>query len=103
MLLRAHQSLDKLFDDLFSWSPAEATQTEVDFLLLQGKEKKAVEVKATSKLRDEHLRGLKAIGELDGLKRRLLVYLGDKAQKTVDGIEIWPFDRFCDALLRGTF
>jgi len=44
------------------------------------------------------LTGLRAIGDLPRLARRILVYLGDRQLKTEDGIEVWPFDRFTSAV-----
>jgi len=103
MLLRAQDSLDRRWDGIHYWSPAEAKLTEVDFLLLSGREKTAVEVKATNRLREDHFRGLRAIDGLSGLKRRILLYLGESAQRTKDGIEIWPFRTFADNLAAGKF
>ncbi len=101
MLLRAHGAAKRAWDGIHYWSPAEAKLTEVDFLLTQGKEKKAVEVKAAPRLREDHLRGLRAIDGLAGLKRRVLVYLGNSVLKTEDGIEVWPFETFADKLAAG--
>jgi hypothetical protein len=38
-----------------------------------------------------------AIGELPRLRRRILVYLGDRQLRTEDGIDVWPLDRFAAA------
>lgn len=103
MLLRAQDSLEKRWDGIHYWSPAEAKLTEVDFLLVAGREMQAVEVKATNRLREDHFRGLRAIGGLPGLKRRVLVFLGESPQRTEDGIEIWPFRTFADNLAAGKF
>jgi predicted AAA+ superfamily ATPase len=69
---------------------------------VRGAEKKAIEVKTASRLREEHFRGLRAIADLKGLKRRVLVYLGRSRQRSSDGIEIWPFDDFSRSLRAGT-
>jgi uncharacterized protein len=98
MALKAHGSVRGLPPDIYYWSPAEARLTEVDFLVVRGETKIALEVKASVKLREEHFRGLRAIRDLTGLKRRILVYLGGASQKTSDGIEVWPIDRFWRAL-----
>ena len=103
MTLKAHGSVKGLPPDIYYWSPAEARLTEVDFLLVRGETKIALEVKASVKLREEHFRGLRAIHGLPGLKRRLLVYLGGASQKTGDGIEVWPVDKLWKTLAaRGT-
>jgi uncharacterized protein len=93
-ILRAHNDESDLFDEVSYWAPAQARQTEVDFLLRRGREFIAIEVKAQSRFSTPQLVGLRAIGELPRLARRILVYLGDRQLRTEDGIEIWPFDRF---------
>ena len=85
-------------EDIFYWSSAEATQVEVDFLLLKGKEKIAIEVKGIEKIRSEHFKGLQAISSLKGIKRRILVYCGRNNQITRDGIEIHTFNSFVKLL-----
>ncbi|MCY4524380.1 MAG: AAA family ATPase [Halobacteriovoraceae bacterium] len=84
-------------DDLFYWAPAEAKKTEVDFILIRNKEKIAIEVKATEKIRPEHFFGLRAVSNLKGVKRRILVYLG-KRNRIQNGIEIYGFDSFVELL-----
>ena len=84
-------------DDLFYWAPAEAKKTEVDFLVIKNREKIAIEAKATDKIRPEHFSGLKAISNLTGIKRRILVYMG-KRKRMHDGIEIHHFESFVELL-----
>ena len=98
MLLRHYQERDELCDDIAYWAPAEARTTEVDFVLSRGKEFVALEAKTTRVIRPEDLRGLRAIAELGGLSRRVLVYLGNRRLRTQDGIDIWPFDELTQAL-----
>ena len=62
-------------------------QTEVDFLLRRGRNYLALEVKSSSRFSPGLLSGLRAIGELDRLVRRILVYLGDQRMRTVEGID----------------
>jgi predicted AAA+ superfamily ATPase len=100
MLLKAHRSARGLVDEISYWAPAEARSTEVDFLLVEGKRKTALEVKASTKLREEHFRGLRAIQGLPGLDRRILVYLGGTSQRTGDGIEVWPMERLWRSLAK---
>jgi predicted AAA+ superfamily ATPase len=99
MLLSFQRDTFQEIDDLFYWSPAEAKQTEVDFLIQRGKEKIAIEVKATSRLRPEHFVGLKAIAELPQLKRRILIYLGREKLLKEGGIEVLPFGEFIEELI----
>ena len=40
----------ELFDEMFYWAPAEAEQTEVDFLLRRGKDLVAIEAKSSPTL-----------------------------------------------------
>ena len=101
MLLSFYRERDSLCDEITYWAPAEAHKTEVDFVLLRGREKLAVEVKATRALRPDDQRGLRAIAELRGLVRRVLVFLGPRPLRTPDGIDVLPFDMFTQALAQG--
>lgn len=102
-MLRSYQSYDRTIDDIFYWRPAEATQTEVDFLVKKGDEFCAIEVKSTSKLRPTDLKGLRAIEKLPGLKRRILIYTGKDAQLIEKKIEIMNVQNFSKALSDGLF
>jgi hypothetical protein len=51
-ILRAHNKRSDLFDEASYWAPAQARQTEVDFLLRRGREFLAIEVKAGRAPRD---------------------------------------------------
>jgi len=61
----------------------------------------AVEVKAKTALASKDLAGLRAIRSLAGLARRVVVYLGDRPQRTADGIDILPLRDFLMALEQG--
>lgn len=67
---------------------------EVDFLLVDGSRSIAIEAKASKRL-PAHFVGLQSIAELPGLKRRVLVYLGDELRQ-YDGVEVWPVAHFID-------
>ena len=97
-LLKAYKDYQGLYDDIYYWSSTEAKKMEVDFLLKRGKELIAIEVKAKTDVSSRDYRGLKAIGELPNVKRRIVVYMGKFIRKTEQGIEIWPFDFFCKNL-----
>jgi predicted AAA+ superfamily ATPase len=101
MILRFYRERADLCDDIAYWAPAEAHATEVDFVLTRKRVRAAIEVKATRTVRPGDLRGLRAIADLAGLRRRVLVYLGQNALTTPDGIEVWPFARFAGALAAG--
>ena len=89
-----------LFDEVSYW--AQARQTEVDFLLRRDRDFLAIEVKAQPRFSTPQLTGLRAIGELPRLVRRILVYLGDRHLRSEeDGIEVWRIDRFTVAVADG--
>jgi predicted AAA+ superfamily ATPase len=80
-------------DELFYWAPAEGG-IEVDFLIQRGKEFTAIEVKAKERLTSHDFKGLKAIAELKGIRRRLVVFQGDRPFRTEDGIDALPIRDF---------
>lgn len=100
-VLRAHNSGSDLFEDISYWAPAQARQTEVDFVLRRGRDHLALEVKAGTRFSTPDLAGLRAIADLPGLVRRVLVYLGDRRLRTEDGIEVWPLDHFLRSVAGG--
>jgi uncharacterized protein len=103
MLLRLYEDIRKLrTHNAFYWSPAEAQNTEVDFLLVAGKDKLALEVKASKRVREDHFNGLRAISDLAGIKRRILLTLADEDGRSADGIEVMRFETFLAELDRGT-
>lgn len=97
-LLRAHNEVSPLFDDIAYWAPTQARQTEVDFLLRRNRDYLAIEVKTRTRFSPALVTGLRAIASLPRLTRRVLVYLGDQRLRTDDGIEVWPLDAFLEAL-----
>ena len=101
-LLRAYNETGSLFDEIAYWSPAEARSVEVDFLLQRGGEHLALEVKAGTRYAPDWLAGLKAIGGLPRLARRVLVYTGTRELRTPEGIEVWPLAKLLAALAEGT-
>lgn len=101
VLLRAYgesgSGLGLRYDGLFYWAPAEGG-TEVDFLIQRGQDLTAIEVKAKENLSSHDFKGLKAIAEMKGMRRRLVVFLGERAFRTEDGIEVLPVRSFLDEL-----
>lgn len=64
---------------------------EVDFILEMGKEVWAVELKASKNIGDADLKGLKNFSSFHGKKcSSIVAYWGD-TEKTIDGIEILPW------------
>ncbi len=100
-LLRAYgepaSGLGHPYDGLWYWAPTEG-QIEVDFLIQAGKRFTAVEAKAKTSLVSRDFAGLRAIDGLAGLGRRVIVYLGDRPQRTEDGIDVLPVAAFLAAL-----
>lgn len=92
-LLRAYGEpgcgLGSQYDGLFYWAPTNGG-TEVDFLIQRGNEFTAIEVKAKETLASHDFKGLKAIADLKGIRRRLMVFLGERPFRTEDGIEALP-------------
>jgi predicted AAA+ superfamily ATPase len=97
-VLQAHNQGSTLFDEAAYWAPAEARQTEVDFLLRRGREHLALEIKAQPRFSTAQLAGLRAVADLPRLARRVLVYLGSRRLRTEDGIEVWPLQYLLKAL-----
>ncbi len=89
-LLRVYGHERDLFEEIHYWSPLQARGVEVDFVLRRGGELLAVEVKAAKTYSRSQLGGLKAIGELPNVVRRILVYGGMDQLEVADGVEIWP-------------
>ena len=101
-VLRAYRDYGNLFDEWFYWAPGKGSDVEVDFLLRKGKDIVAIEVKSSGNVRDGDLRGLRALGELPGVRRRVVVHAGDRRMATADGIEILPVPSFLRDAGRGT-
>ena len=98
MCLKIKMEYESAFDEISYWSSGTAKNIEVDFLLQNGSELIAIEVKTTKRVKPEDLKGLKVISDLKGVKRRIFVYLGS-VQMEKEGIEIMPFPVFCKNFL----
>lgn len=100
-LLQTYMAERELGDDLTYWAPAESRRVEVDFLLRRERELCALEVKPARRFNPQHLAGLRAVAGLPEVRRRVLIYRGDHALRTEDGIDVWPVATFLDALAAG--
>lgn len=89
------------FDGLCYWAPAEGG-IEVDFIVKTGRRFVAIEAKAKSALTPADFKGLRAIRELSGLSRRILVYEGPRPQRTEDGIDVLTVRAFVESLEAGS-
>lgn len=74
-----------------------ASGIEVDFIL--GDMQVAIEVKSSSNINANHLKGLREIiKDHNNIQRRIVVCLENEARKLNDGIEILPYQRFFEEL-----
>ena len=96
-LLRAHNEHRRIYDDIGYWAATESA-AEVDFVLTRDREHLAIEVKAAERYHTAMLKGLRALADLDGLTRRILVYRGPRSFRTEDGIDVWSIDTLHQAL-----
>ncbi len=99
-MIRHEIENSRKYEDVYYWSPSKS-KTEVDFLLKGDRGFVAIEAKSSLKVRKDHFKGLNAIKELKGLKRRVLLYLGTERMKTEDGIEVLPVRDFESELVNG--
>jgi predicted AAA+ superfamily ATPase len=100
-MLVAYRDYRGAFEEWFYWAPGKGSTVETDFLLRRGRELIAIEVKSSRHVGDEDLRGLRAVGELPAVKRRLVVYRGDRRLETSDGIVVLPVGAFLRELEAG--
>ncbi len=102
LTLRAYRDYRGLFEDWAHWAPLDAAGPEVDFLLRKGGRFVAVEAKARRSVGASDVPGLRAIAELRGVLRRVVVYLGDRRLSIADGVEVLPVGDFLRELEAGT-
>ena len=100
-VLKAYGEHKHLFESWYYWAPADTRATEVDFVLETQGGYVAIEAKAADGVHGHMLRGLRAVGELAGMRKRVAVYTGARQMRTEDGIDIWPVGTFVDALEAG--
>ena len=98
--LRAHNEQQHLYDDIGYWAATEST-AEVDFILTRDRRHLAIEVKAAERYHTAMGKGLRAVGDLPGLARRILTYRGRRSFRTEDGIDVWALDDLHRALQAG--
>jgi len=99
-LLRAERDAGRLeYDEMFYWASG-GTGPEVDIVLQRGKELLAIEVKASQRLRDDFVDGLRVMEHIPGITRRIVVYLGDRSLRIDKTIEVMPIAHFIKAIGR---
>ena len=97
-LIRAYKDYRDLCDEWYYWATAAQNRTEVDFLLERGGAFVAIEVKSGGTFTSNWCTGLRAVADLDGLCRKIIVYPDGPELKTEDGIEVMPFTVFSKLL-----
>ncbi|MEI8024951.1 MAG: AAA family ATPase [Pseudomonadota bacterium] len=86
------------FWDMSFWSVANGP--EVDFIV--NDMELAIEAKATKSVNSNHLGGLRALyQDYPHCKRRIIVSLDSSRRRLDDGIEVWPWREFVQALWNG--
>jgi predicted AAA+ superfamily ATPase len=89
MELRAYLSYTSHDLPLAFWRTE--SQHEVDFIVGDGT---AIEVKATQRVNDSHLKGLRALGEENIVQKRIVVSRDPIRRVTSDDIEVMPIQEF---------
>ncbi len=97
-LIRAYKDYRFICDEMYYWAPSGRSEIEIDFLLIRGANLMAVEAKSGATFRDDWCKGLRAVAQLEGLQRRIVVYPDGPVMKTQDGIDVLPFRRFAEEL-----
>ena len=97
MELKAYQVYRQPGMDLRFWRTASGY--EVDFVL--GELDVAVEVKASTRVHDGDLTGLRALGEEHRIRRAIVVSLERQTRTVAPGIEVWPWKAFLARLWSG--
>ena len=97
-LLRAYKDYRGICDEMYYWAPSGRSETGVDFLLVRGTNLIAVEAKSGHTFTDTWCKGLRAVAQLKGLCRRIVVYPRGPILRTEDGIDVFPFQHFSDLL-----
>lgn len=95
--LQAHSAYSALRYDVRYWQTSGGT--EVDFIL--GDMACAVEVKATKRVSDHHLKSLRTLREDYTVKKRICVSLDPLVRRTSDDIDFLPVHDFCERLWDG--
>ncbi len=98
--LTTYAAYSESFTELSYWRLS--TGAEVDFIV--NDMELAVEAKATAKVTDHHLRGMRELARDHAeVRQRVVVSLEDRSRKTGDGILVVPAGEFVAALWRGEY
>ena len=96
MELRAYLSYRRIKKELSFWRSQSGA--EVDFLI---GDDIAIEVKATSRVNDKHLKGLRVLKEENLISQFFLVSLDEVERETPDGIRLLHWQNFLERLWDG--
>lgn len=77
------------------------TSTGIEVDLIAGDMDLAIEFKAVPRADNRHYKGLQALMEDQKVKRAVLVSLDERPRKLESGIEIFPWQKFCEKLWDG--
>jgi len=97
-LLRAYKDYRGICDDIYYWAPSGRSETEVDFILVRGGDLIAIEAKSGNTFTDAWCKGLRAVAQLKGLQRRIIVRLHGPAMRTKDDIDVLSFQNLAEQL-----
>lgn len=79
------------------------TSTGLEVDLIVGNMDLAIEFKATARADERQFKGLLSLMEDQKVKRPIIVSLDKKHRKSSSGIEIYPWEKFCEKLWNGDF
>lgn len=97
-LLRAYKDYRGICDDMYYWAPFGRSETEVDFILVRDGNLIAIEAKSGNTFTDAWCKGLRAVAQLKGLQRRIVVCLRGPEMRTRDGIDVLSFQHLAEQL-----
>lgn len=96
--LKSYMNYQDRKGSLGYWSTP--TESEIDFLWWYGQEFIPIEVKASSRFREDFMKGIRSFSQSKKIKSSWIVYLGEKSFK-VDQTYILPVQTFLNRLHRG--
>jgi predicted AAA+ superfamily ATPase len=99
-LLRAYRDYRQSFGDMYYWAPSGRSSTEVDFLVWRDHDAIAVEVKSGTRFRNDWCKGVRAVSNLKGIRRRIVVYPSGPRLRTNDDIDVMSYADFAEQLAR---
>ena len=99
--LRAYLDYGGYREGLYYWRST--SKLEVDFVVQQGGEFSAIEVKASATPGRRELKGLHALGEEIPVRRKICVCLAERPSLIDGDVEVLPLDLFLNNLWSGSY